>query len=180
MCWRNTQNNYGILARFFHWLIAGAVIFMLTLGLTMMDLPNGPAKLTDIGLHKSIGACILVVVALRFLWRQANPVPALPAGMPSWERLGAHASHFALYFMLFAMPLLGWALSSAAGYPVSVFGLVTLPNLVAANKEQAQLFTMLHNRGAYLLIGLISLHALAAFYHHLIRRDTVLTRMLPW
>lgn len=177
---RNNVFNYGWVAKWFHWIIGLAIIGMLAFGLYIDDLPNGPDKLQYIGLHKATGITILGLVVLRFLWRQTNINPALPGDMGTFTRLLAHLSHYALYFMMFYMPIVGWLMSSAAGYPVSVFGYYTLPNLIAADKEQAKLFAMMHTYGGFAFIGLISLHVLAGLYHLVIRRDRVFVRMMPW
>jgi cytochrome b561 len=177
---KNTEARYGAVAKTFHWLMALAIIFMLCLGLYMQGLQMSTDKMSYYGLHKSIGATILVLATLRVVWRQLNVIPKLPSDMNFIERLGAHLNHYALYFMLFAMPLLGWAMSSAAGFPVNVFGLFTMPNIVSPDREQFELFRDLHAIGARILIGLIILHVSAALFHHFWRKDNVLRRMLPW
>ena len=178
--WRNTSLAYGIVARGFHWLMALMIIGMLCVGFYMDGLPMSPDKLRFYGLHKATGVLILALVSLRLLWRAANPVPALPSDMPVWQRWGAHLSHYGLYGLMFAMPLIGWTMSSAAGIPVSVFGWFSLPHLIGPSKELVDLTKALHFYGALALIALISAHAGAALYHHFIRKDTILKRMLPW
>ncbi len=180
MCLRNTVFTYGIIAKFFHWMMAIAIIGMLAVGLYMIGMEKGPEKMEIYGIHKAVGALILGAVVLRLLWRQMNIVPALPGETSSLERFAAHGTHYLLYFMMLFMPLVGWGMSSAAGYPVSVFGWYTLPSLVDKSKVWAGTFRELHEYGAYVLIAIIVLHLLAALYHHFIRGDTVLRRMLPW
>lgn len=180
MMLKNTPEKYGAIAKFFHWVMALAIIFMLVLGFYMQDLPVSPDKFQYYGLHKSIGALILIAVTLRLAWRQINVIPKLPSDMNFPERLGAHLSHYALYTMMFAMPLVGWAMSSAAGFPVTVFDMFTLPNIVAPDKARFELLRELHWLGGYMLAGLIILHAAAALFHHFWRKDNVLKRMLPW
>lgn len=177
--WRNTLQSYGITAKSFHWLMALLVIGMLCVGFYMDGMEMGPDKIQLFGLHKSTGALILGLATLRLLWRWMNPVPALPAGIPFWQRAGAHLSHYGLYALLFAMPLIGWAMSSAAGFPVSVYGWFTLPNIVPVDPDMVKLCKRLHYYGAVAFIALISLHVLAALFHHFIRKDDVLRRMLP-
>lgn len=177
---KNTDESYGVIARAFHWLIGLTIIFMLAFGLWMQELPMSPDKFKYYGWHKSIGSLILIAVALRLLWRLMNKTPKLPAGMPWYERYGAHASHLLLYVMMFYMPLVGWAMSSAAGFPVSVFGWFTLPNLTAPNQDNFKLFQTMHYWGGLFLIALVSVHFLAALFHHFWRKDNVLKGMLPW
>lgn len=178
--WRNSSLAYGIVARGFHWAMALLVISMLCVGFYMHGMPVSPDKIRVYDLHKATGAVILGLVSLRLLWRLANPTPALPADMPAWQRWGAHLSHFGLYGLMFAMPLIGWAMSSAADRPVSVFGWFTLPHLVQPDKDLITLTKTLHYYGALAFIALISLHAGAALYHHFYRKDNILRRMLPW
>lgn len=177
---KNTDESYGIIARAFHWLIGLTIIFMLAFGLWMQGLPMSPDKFTYYGWHKSIGSIILIAVALRLLWRLVNKTPKLPSDMKWFEKAGAHASHFTLYIMMFYMPLIGWAMSSAAGFPVTVFGWFTLPSITSSNPENVELFKDLHYWGGLFLIAVISVHALAALYHHFWRKDNVLKGMLPW
>lgn len=180
MCLRNTIFTYGIIAKFFHWVMAIAIIGMLTAGFIMIDMPMGPDKIELYGIHKAVGALILIAAGLRFLWRQSGIVPALPGEMSSLERFAVHSSHFTLYFLMFFMPAVGWGMSSAAGYPVSVFGWFTLPDFIAKSKPWYEIFRELHYYGAYVFIALISLHVLAGFYHHFVRGDNIFRRMLPW
>lgn len=177
---KNTEEKYGAVAKLFHWVIGITIIFMLAFGLWMSDLPMSPDKFKYYGIHKSIGALVLIAAALRLLWRLTNKQPELPKDMPWYEKLGANLSHIALYIMMFFMPLVGWAMSSAAGFPVTVFDAFTLPNLTSPSPEKVDLFKLLHYYGGLFMIGLISLHALAALYHHFWHKDNVLKRMLPW
>lgn len=177
---RNTVFTYGILAKLFHWLTALAVVGMLVVGFIMVGMEKGPQKMELYGIHKAIGALILITTALRLLWRQMSIVPALPGELSTLERIAAHGSHAALYFMLFFMPLAGWGASSAAGYPVSVFGWFTLPNLIGKSKVWASTLAEMHYYGAFLFIALITVHILAGLYHHFIRGDNVFRRMMPW
>lgn len=179
MQWRNTDARYGAVSKLFHWVMALGIIGMLGVGLYMTDLPMSPDKFEIYGLHKAIGAVILFLAVLRVLWRFTAHVPALPSDMPRWQVWGAHLSHLALYGFLFAMPVTGWLMSSAAGFPVSVFGLFTLPNLVAPNDELRVLFATAHEWLAFGLMALIAAHLGAALEHHFLRRDNILRRMLP-
>lgn len=177
---RNNSVSYGTISQTFHWLMALAVIGMLFLGFWMHGLTLSPEKIAWYGLHKSIGTCILAAAILRYGWRLLNPRPELPAAMRWHDKLAAHLGHLALYGLMLAMPLSGWLMSSASGFPVSVFGWFTLPDLVGSDKELKDIFNAIHYYLALALIGMASVHALAALYHHFIKRDNVLRRMLPW
>ncbi len=169
--------TYTRTAKLFHWGMALLVIGMLIVGLYMTGLEFSPEKLELYANHKSVGIIILALAVLRLIWRWTHPAPPFPE-MPRWQVFAARASHCMLYALLFMMPLLGWAMSSAAGFPVSVFGLFTLPNLLQADREAFALFKELHELSAYLFIAIISLHIAAALYHHCIRRDDTLRRMV--
>ena len=179
MHWRNAAGRYGGVAKTLHWGMALLILGMLAVGIYMVDLPGTPDKFTLYGWHKSFGATILVLAFLRFCWRLTNPQPALPEHMKPLERLLAHLSHYALYGFMFLLPMSGWLMSSAAGFPVSVFGWFTLPDLIAPEKATRELFGLVHQYAAYLLIGLLVLHVAASLLHHFYHKDDVLRRMLP-
>lgn len=176
----NTKDSYGIVSKSFHWVMALGIIFLLILGFYMHGLPSSPDKFALYGLHKSIGAILLFLVILRFVWRVGGLIPLLPDNIPNWQKISANLIHYALYGLMFLMPLSGWFMSSAAGYPVSIFGLVTLPALISPNRELVGLFKEFHEIFAWGIIALLVLHILAAVKHHFIDRDNILRRMLPW
>jgi cytochrome b561 len=162
-----------------HWVIALLIVANFVLGLTMVDLPLSPQKLKYFSYHKWTGITIWLIVMLRIVWRLGHRPPLLPAGMPGWQRAAAHVSHFALYLLMFAIPISGWLYSSAAGKPVVYLGLVPLPDLVAPDKQLAERLELLHITLNFTLLGLVLLHVLAGLKHHFIDRDSVLARMLP-
>jgi cytochrome b561 len=171
--------NYTAPARWFHWIVAGLLLLQIPLAWFMTWQPVGPDKLGNYALHKSVGLLIFGVMALRLAWRITHPVPPLPPTLPRWQRFGAGFTQWVLMVLLFAMPLSGWLMSSAANFPVSFFGLYTLPNLVEPDKARVPGFIRMHELQSYILLGLITLHAAAAFYHHRVKRDDILQRMLP-
>jgi cytochrome b561 len=171
--------RYDTVARIFHWAVAGLLLFQIPLAWIMTDQPLGPDKLGNYALHKSIGITLFGLTALRLAWRLTHPAPPLPAGTPGWQCWLARINQGLLYFLLFAMPLTGWIMSSAANMPVSFFGLFTLPDLVVPDEARAKSFAGIHEAQGTLLMALILLHALAALHHHLVRRDGILASMLP-
>lgn len=179
MRFRNTETRFGAMAMTLHWLVFALVVAMVALGWTMVPMPVSADKLRLYDLHKSIGVVALTLMALRLAWRFTSPPPPLPHHMKPWQRALARASHAFLYVILFAMPLSGWIMSSAANFPVSVFGLFTLPNLVAPDKALLAAAKTFHRFTSYALFALLALHVLGAFKHHLIDKDDVLRRMLP-
>lgn len=171
---------YSSVAIALHWLIALAVFVIVPLGAYMHDLPLSPSKLQLYSYHKSLGACILVLMLLRLVWRKTHQPPALPATMSAREQKIAHGIAHGMYFFLFTSPLTGWLMSSFFGKTVVVFGLLPLPDLVSPNESLGELFTTLHMISNFTLATLISLHILASLKHHFIDKDGVMARMVPW
>lgn len=176
---RNDTQRYGALAQLFHWAIVGLVITQFVLATQAHDLPNGLAKLKLLAQHKSVGITILGLAVLRLAWRFANPVPPPPTGTPHWQFWAARWSHFTLYALLFVMPVLGWLMSSARNFPVSWFGLVTLPDFIAPSERAFDYLHAAHSTFAKVLALVAIIHAGAALKHHFIDRNNVLRRMLP-
>lgn len=156
---------------------------MFGVGLYMSDLPFSPLRLKLYNYHKWAGICFLLLTVLRLLWRFTHRPPALPAvielAMPTWQNRVYHATHGALYALFFAVPLIGWAYSSAAGFPIVLFGVIPLPDLLAVDKEFAKQIKELHEISAFALVGLALLHIAAALKHQFIDRDKLINRMLP-
>ncbi len=171
--------SYSGVAKLFHWLTALCVITAIVLGFAMVGASPGPGQNKLYDLHRSFGALILLLTGLRLLWRLYAPPPPTVPGMPVWQEKAALYMHRLLYLMLFAMPLLGWAGTSAFPATITVFGLFTLPALVAPDRELSELLLGIHWRLAFLLCAMILGHAVAALYHHFILKDETLKRMLP-
>lgn len=176
---RNTPTQYGSVAIIFHWVMALIVIVMIIIGLYMVGLPIGLRKLQYYGWHKELGVLTLILVVLRVMWRFANVVPRLMPLLPFWEATIARMVHWIFYLLLGVLPLTGWLMSSAAGLPVSFFGLFVLPDLIAPNDGLRVLLKEFHQTLAYILIVFICLHILAALKHHFINKDDILRRMIP-
>ncbi len=171
--------RYNVVAIALHWLLALAIIGALGLGLYMSDLPFSPSRLKLYNWHKWAGVSILLLSALRLLWRLTHRPPAdLP--MPALQARAAHLTHALLYILFFAVPLAGWAYSSAAGFPIVWFGVLPLPDFVPVDKALAATFKLAHQWLAYGLAALILLHLGAALKHHFIDRDGLLSRMSPF
>jgi cytochrome b561 len=177
---QSSPTRYSAVAKAFHWIIAALIVTQFTLAYLADDLPIGAHKLALLARHKSFGMTVLMLAALRLLWRLKNPPPSLPSGMTPWERKLARATHVAFYVLLFAMPLTGWLMSSAKNYSVSWFGVFTWPNLIAKNETAFDLLRSTHHILSYALFAIAVLHILAAFKHHFWNKDTVLLRMLPF
>ncbi len=175
---RNTPECYGIVAQTLHWLIAALVIVQFVLGVKAAGLPLSLERLILLARHKSLGLTLFALVILRLAWRIYSPPPPQPSQAPL--RTAAQLSHGLLYALLLAMPIIGWLLSSASSLTVSWFGLFSLPNLVTPDRRLAHWMLLTHQTMAWLLLAVIILHIGAAFWHHFILKDNVLTRMLPF
>ncbi|WP_129136547.1 cytochrome b [Luteimonas sp. YGD11-2] len=176
---RNTPERWGPVSQLLHWTIVMLIGWLAWRGLTMVDMPATPAKIEAYALHKSLGLTLLALVVLRLAWRMvAGSAIALP-GTPPWQARLASVTHAGMYALLFAIPLSGWLFNSASGYPLQWFGQFNLPALAGRDAGVAQLARQLHEYGAWLLLALVGLHAAAALYHHFVRRDATLRRMLP-
>jgi cytochrome b561 len=176
---RNSEERYGVLAQLFHWTVVGLIITQFVLARKADALPLGLAKIGVLAQHKSFGMTIFALAILRLLWRFMNPVPPLPVNTPGWLRFGAHVSHWGLYALIIVTPLFGWMMSSARNFPVSYFGLFTLPDLVQPDRARYEVFRDIHAVLANTIFFVAVLHALAALKHHFYDRDNVLRRMLP-
>jgi cytochrome b561 len=179
--WRNSARRYGAVAIAFHWLMALLLLALIALGLWLVRLPDAgyhTVKIMLILYHKEIGVLAFAVAALRLAWRLVQRLPALEAGLPQWQQLAARLVHLCLYGLMFALPLTGWLMSSAAGFTVSFLGLADLPDLVPASDALFRELAFVHRWLAYALLALIAAHAGAALRHHFILGDATLSKML--
>jgi len=180
MALRNTSDRFGVIARTFHWLILLMLIGSFTLAISMTGMSLSPRKLQFYSWHKWLGVTIFLLAILRLAWRLANPVPRPPAHMPLWQRRLAALSHASLYALLIVIPLTGWVMSSALNLPVVYLGLIYLPSPFGVDRALGEAMLSVHRWLAWGLLALVAVHALAALYHHVVLRDDVLRRMLPW
>ncbi len=172
--------RYSAVAIALHWLLAAALAASFCVGLFMSELATSPLKLRLYNWHKWAGITILVLSGLRLAWRLTHRPPP-DVATPGWQRSAAQFTHRALYGLFFAVPLAGWAYSSAAGFPVVPFGVLPLPDFVPADKLLAEALKPWHRNLAYALAGLVLVHAAAAIKHHFVDRDGLLGRMgLHW
>ena len=164
------------LARALHWLMAAMILAMLFIGVGMVS-TVAPAHQWLLALHKPLGVAILVLALARLVVRWRHPPPPLPEDLPTLQRLAAKASHWLLYALMLAMPLIGWAMLSAAGDPIMLGASLQLPSILPADPVLFALLRRMHAWLAYLLFAMIVLHLAAALHHGLIRRDGVFESM---
>ena len=166
---------FPVFSRLLHWLMAILILAMLFIGIGMV------ASVTDyhwlVSIHKPLGILILVLAVIRLINRLINPPPALPAEMPVWQRQVALGSHILLYVLMIILPLIGWAMLSAGGYPVTLFGAWHLPSIVPQNVDLFALLRALHTWLAFALFATVLVHLAAALFHGLVRRDGVFSSM---
>lgn len=174
---KNTINSYGSVSKFFHWFIAIAIIALLIVGYNLESL-RIPILYK---IHGAVGFLVLLLVIARLLWRFGNITPTYDQSMPKWMIWAAHAMHYGLYALMIIMPIAGFIHANAEQHPVSFLFLFDMPLLFASENEKiAKLALFIHEIVAYLLILAISAHVLVALYHHYIKKDNILKRMLPF
>ncbi|WP_374943100.1 cytochrome b [Sphingomonas sp.] len=171
--------GYDGVARGFHWLIVVLVAVQFAIAWTMPEIHRGVRPDGLVGWHLSVGALILAVMLARLAWRLTHRPPSPPRDLSAPLRLLSRLTHYGLYALLLALPFLGWANASARGWPVSLFGVVPLPSLVAVASSFGHAAGDVHKALATALLVLVGLHASGAAYHALVLRDGVVRRMLP-
>lgn len=180
MTLKNTADRWGTVSQSLHWLIVLLILGLAIVGLTMGELPKTPKYFWVYTMHKSIGITVLALMLLRLGWRLHAGRPEPVPGTPTWQARIASATHVLLYALVLAQPLSGWLYDSASGLrPFKLFGLLTMPKLVAPDEAVRDLAHAAHEWGFWTLAALVALHAGAAFYHHLFQHDATLARMLP-
>jgi cytochrome b561 len=162
-----------------HWLTLLLIIAAYVLASLLEDMTLSPLKLKLYSWHKWVGMSVLFLLLPRLLLRFVDRFDHR-VELTLLEVKVSAAMHGVLYLLLIAVPVLGWLHSSAAGFPVVWFGVLPLPDMVGKDKALAEIFKELHEGSVNLLVALVVLHAAAALYHHHIRRDGVLLRMVPW
>jgi cytochrome b561 len=150
---------------------------MLLLGLYMGSIDPSPFKFSLYTWHKSFGTLVLMLALLRLSWRFINIAPAHLPNHQQWEVTLAKIAHVLLYILMIAMPLSGWIMSSAGEFHYAFFGLFEMPMIVPKNENLMNIAREAHEIQAYVLMGIIGLHAAGAFKHHFIDKDETLKRM---
>jgi cytochrome b561 len=173
-----TVRRFPALSRILHWTMAVMILAMLFIGIGMV------ASLEDyhwlVSIHKPLGIAILILVAIRLVNRLLNPAPALPADMPAVEQLAANASVAILYVLMLALPLVGWAMLSAAGYPIVLYGPLSLPPILPHDPGVYAVLRTTHTVLAFLLFATFLAHFSGVMMHALIIRDGVFESMASW
>lgn len=187
---QNTTAAWGWPARVIHWVMAFMILGLLAVGTWISNFETDLVRQFQMTqTHKSIGFTVFVLAVLRVGWRLANRnTPALPTGMPRWQVVSSHLSHYALYALILIMPLSGWLMVTSsplndpdAYIPVDnmVFGLFHMPDPYPRGSEAlSETFHIVHSLAGKLMALILVAHAGAALKHHFVDRDTVLRRMI--
>jgi cytochrome b561 len=171
-------SSYTLTARVLHWVTAALVLFNLPLGLVIAQNWGGPLQDWLYNLHRSIGTLIIPIILLRFAYRLTHPAPPLPDDIPPLQQFAALATHWALYALLIVQPFLGWIGTSAYPAQIVVFGLFELPSIWHEDRAFSGQVLFVHSLVALAIALLVAAHIGAALYHHFVRRDPILTRMV--
>jgi cytochrome b561 len=170
--------GYGVVAKSFHWLIVALLVAQYGVAWAMPHIHRGTQPVGLVNAHLSLGVVVLAIVMLRLSWRMRHPVPLLNDNVPVWLRRVALLTHWLLYLLLFALPIMGWANASARDWRPLLFGSISMPRILSTGSALGRELGDIHTLTAYVLLGLIGLHVAAALYHHFWLRDRALTRML--
>jgi cytochrome b561 len=174
---KNTTDSYGWIARLFHWIVFLMVIGAIIGGDIAADMSSGPGKSQMIGMHKSFGFAILVLVVLRLLWRLANPLPR-DLGTSRIENKLGHTMHIFLYILLLMQPVIGILMSQSFGHPVYPFDLFKVPTFVSDNIRLGKILLEIHEALWVVLAISVGIHIAAALKHHFIEKNRTLMRMI--
>lgn len=175
------DGQYSTVSKWFHWITVGLMAIALPVGFVISHIKDSD-KMAFYAIHESAGLTILFVAIARLVWRLRNPPPPHPAHLPAPMRIGAAAVHHMLYLMLIVQPLLGFIATNAWGFPLqgqtAYLGFINLPRFMATNEALAGTLQGLHTYGGWLMTALLAAHIGGAIFHHAIRRDGTLMRMI--
>lgn len=177
---KNTTSSFGFVAKSFHWVISFLIIAMLVFGYFLENYNDTPIQEIVYNTHKTIGIIILTLVVMRLGWRWFNIQPGYSSTLPPAYKIIVRLAHYAIYLVIIAMPISGWVMATAAGHVPHFLGWFYFPMPgISLNEQLAGQAFQVHNTLAIILIVLVSLHVLAALFHHIVLKDNVLKRMLP-
>ena len=170
------RDCFALPARILHWLMAALILAMLLIGMGMVS-TVGWGYPTLLAWHRPIGIAILVLAVIRLIVRLTHRPPPLPADLPAIQVAAAKGSHYLLYALTFVVPLIGWAMQSAGGYPIVLWKGVVLFPILPHDIHVYGLLRAAHGLLADAFLLLILGHLAAALFHGLIRRDGVFRSM---
>ncbi len=180
---RNSSNAWGLVAQAFHWITAGFILVLLGHGWWMTEFAPRAERFGHYQWHASVGYALLALMVVRVAWRAANRVPEAPAQSKPWEQRAATIGHWVLYVLTFGSALFGWALAGTFRRPLdmTLWDTLKVPALVASqDRGLHDVLEVAHAALSWMLAGLLVAHIAVALYHHYLRRDGVMVRMLPF
>jgi cytochrome b561 len=174
-------SHYSPAQKWLHWSMALLILVMVTVGVTMVNLADGPLKNRLYELHKSVGLIVITLAVIRIAVRVRRGAPSIEPGVPEWQRFAARVSHYALYMLIVLVPLAGWTATSYCCKPVNFFWTVpvSLPVPDAPTMEAAEPLFRIHFGLAFVLVSIVLIHVAGAMQHHFFRKDRTFLRMLP-
>jgi cytochrome b561 len=174
---RDVVVRYTRTAIALHWLIALVIFAQIPLGWYLDEIPTGtPARSWYVNLHKSVGMTLGVVIVFRTVWRWFHKPPAPPDWMPRWQRIGASATHVALYACMLIMPFTGYVASNFSKWGVKYFNTIQLPAWGVDDERIYAFFNGAHVATSYVFLALIFAHTASAL-RHARRHDGIVQRM---
>jgi cytochrome b561 len=183
---KNSATEYGTFSKVMHWLMAAIIITLIGVGIYMADLPKDTDAQKQYayqfyGMHKSFGVIALLLIAVRLVWLRVSPSPALPAVFEGKERLLVEGLKKLLYLLMLIVPVSGYLMSNAGGYPINFFGLFELPALIGKSKAIGGVMHEVHEIAGFVILGVVVLHMAGAIKHRLKEKGSerdIMQRML--
>ena len=172
----NKNWHYDTITRLLHWVIAVLLIGLISIGWYMISIEDQPNSGWYFNLHKSFGIITAILIFFRLIWRFTHKLAPLPSSIPYWQTIVSRGIHVLLYFCMIIMPITGFIGASFSKYGIIFFG-VELPNWVNKSNAISEKFFEIHIVVAWILVGLIVVHILAAIKHLIINKDKVFQRM---
>lgn len=179
MTYGTRTDGYPATSKWLHWLVAACVLTTAPVAIAMIRVDKGPTQNLLYNFHKSLGVLIFILVVLRVANRLIRGAPLPAPGIERWQKAASSATHGSIYVLLIAMPIVGYFANCAFGAPTPFFGLFTIPPIIGKNEPLSVVLFAIHRWAGFLLVTLVAMHIGAALFHHIIRGDTVLRRMLP-
>jgi cytochrome b561 len=170
--------SWSATARTLHWLMALLILLQAIGGWVVEEMDSSPLKVDAMTAHKSLGITLLLLLVIRLLWRLTHAAPPPPQGSKWWEILAARLSHTALYLLMIAVPLSGWLSASTSIIPWKLWWLMPWPRIASPSEDLHEIAEAVHEGLIWALAAVLAVHVSAALYHHFVKRDAVLRRML--
>ncbi|UGY19201.1 cytochrome b [Bradyrhizobium septentrionale] len=176
----NQLPRFDRVQRSFHWVMAAIILLAIVIGFyCWLQTPGTPSRRALLEVHKSLGMSALVLLAFRVAYRLAVGAPGYARPLGRLTHIAAEAAHLVLYVLMLFMPLTGYMFSGAGGYSLPWFGLFQWPRLLPRDDALAHVGQTLHGLGAYVIYAVLAAHVAAVAWHHFVKKDEVLGRMLP-